>query len=274
MQAVWGVSTWSKAGVIADRSLSQSSVSPSPNSSSRPLGQGSQREATKESTMRVLVIEDEPDVNNVVASFLREEGYSVDTAKDGEEGLYKATAWNYDAVLLDVMLPKLDGWKVLAELRRTKKTPVLMLTARDAVPDRVRGLNGGADDYLVKPFELSELGARVKALIRRAAGQPQPVIKIGNVQVNTTTRTVTMEGAVAPLTAKEYALLEFLALHRGELVTRLAIYDHLFDETDDTLSNLLDVYVSNLRRKLRHDLIETRRGQGYMIHEEAPATDG
>ncbi len=249
-------------------------ISPFSTSTSRPLGASSQREAIKESTMRVLVIEDEPDVNHVVASFLREEGYSVDTAKDGEEGLYKATAWNYDAVLLDVMLPKLDGWKVLTELRRKKKTPVLMLTARDAVPDRVRGLNGGADDYLVKPFELSELGARVKALIRRAAGQPQPIIKLGNVEVNTTTRTVTLDGAVAPLTAKEYALLEFLTLHRGELVTRMAIYDHLFDETDDTLSNLLDVYVSNLRRKLRHDLIETRRGQGYMIHEEAPTADG
>lgn len=223
----------------------------------------------KESKMRVLVIEDEPDVNHAVATFLREEGYSVDTAKDGEEGLYKATVWNYDAVLLDVMLPKIDGWKVLSELRRTKKTPVLMLTARDAVSDRVRGLNTGADDYLIKPFELAELSARVKALIRRAAGQPRPVIKIGNVEINTTTRNVTRDGVVTALTAKEYALLEFLAMHRGELVTRTAIYDHLFDENDDTLSNLLDVYVSNLRRKLGHELIETRRGQGYMIHDEA-----
>ncbi|MEK6257486.1 MAG: response regulator transcription factor [Planctomycetota bacterium] len=222
--------------------------------------------------MRVLVIEDEPDVNHAVATFLREEGYSVDTAKDGEEGLYKATVWNYDAVLLDVMLPKIDGWRVLSDLRRTKKTPVLMLTARDAVADRVRGLNTGADDYLIKPFELSELSARVKALIRRAAGQPRPVIKIGNVELNTTTRMVSRDGVPAALTAKEYALLEFLALHRGELVTRTAIYDHLFDETDDTLSNLLDVYVSNLRRKLGHELIETRRGQGYMIHDEAPVS--
>ena len=264
MQVAWGADSRHSTNAMSERFVSPP----------RSLGLTPKRAPIKESTMRDLVIEDDPDVNHVVASFLREEGYSVDTAKDGEEGLYKATAWNYDAVLLDVMLPKLDGWKVLTELRRAKKTPVLMLTARDAVPDRVRGLNSGADDYLVKPFELSELGARVKALIRRAAGQPQPIIKIGNVEVNTTTRTVTLDGAVAPLTAKEYALLEFLTLHRGELVTRMAIYDHLFDETDDTLSNLLDVYVSNLRRKLRHDLIETRRGQGYMIHEEVLAADG
>ena len=258
MQVVLGVPPW--------RSVEASGQKPF--ATSGPLKVTTSPAAIKESKMRVLVIEDEPDVNHAVATFLREEGYYVDTAKDGEEGLYKATVWNYDTVLLDVMLPKIDGWKVLSELRRTKKTPVLMLTARDAVSDRVRGLNTGADDYLIKPFELSELSARVKALIRRAAGQPRPVIKIGNVEINTTTRTVTRDGVAAALTAKEYALLEFLALHRGELVTRMAIYDHLFDETDDTLSNLLDVYVSNLRRKLGHELIETRRGQGYMIHDE------
>ena len=263
MQVVLGVSPWRSTAAIAEKR------SPA----SGPLKVTAGNAVLKESKMRVLVIEDEPDVNHAVATFLREEGYSVDTAKDGEEGLYKATVWNYDAVLLDVMLPKIDGWNVLSDLRRTKKTPVLMLTARDAVADRVRGLNTGADDYLIKPFELSELSARVKALIRRAAGQPRPVIKIGNVEINTTTRMVSRDGVPAALTAKEYALLEFLALHRGELVTRTAIYDHLFDETDETLSNLLDVYVSNLRRKLGHELIETRRGQGYMIHDEAPLAD-
>lgn len=219
--------------------------------------------------MRLLVIEDDPDVNHVVTMFLREEGYSVDTSRDGEDGLFKAQTWDYDAIVLDVMLPKLDGWNVLANLRLKKKTPVLMLTARDAVNDRVKGLNSGADDYLVKPFELSELGARVKALIRRSVGQPKPVMKIGNVEINTTTKLVFRDGVQVALTAKEYSLLEFLTLHRGKLVTRMAIYDHMFDENDETLSNLLDVYVSNLRRKLGHDVIETRRGQGYMVPEEA-----
>ena len=260
MQVVLGVMPWRSTDATAVKKI------PAADLSKASTGHA----AKKELKMRVLVIEDEPDMNHAVATFLREEGYSVDTARDGEEGLYKATVWNYDAVLLDVMLPKIDGWKVLSDLRRTKKTPVLMLTARDAVSDRVRGLNTGADDYLIKPFELSELSARVKALIRRSAGQPRPAITIGNVTINTTTRLVSRDGVLAALTAKEYALLEFLALHRGELVTRTAIYDHLFDETDDTLSNLLDVYVSNLRRKLGHELIETRRGQGYMIHDETP----
>lgn len=215
--------------------------------------------------MRLLVIEDEPDVLRAVATFLREEGYLVDTADNGEDGLFKATAWDYDAVVLDVMLPQRDGWSVLEELRRKKTTPVLMLTARDTVKDRVRGLDTGADDYLIKPFELSELAARVRALIRRSAGKAQPVIQVGSVAIDTTSRTVTVEGAPVALTAKEYSLLEFLAIHRGELVTRTKIYDHLFDETDSSLSNLVDVYVSNIRRKVQRELITTRRGLGYII---------
>jgi two-component system OmpR family response regulator len=216
--------------------------------------------------MRVLVIEDEPDVMRAVAMFLREEGYSVDTADNGEDGLFKGVTWDYDVILLDVMLPKRDGWSVLEELRRHKKTtPVLMLTARDAVKDRVKGLDGGADDYLVKPFELSELVARVRALIRRSAGNAEPVIQIGPVSIDTTSRTVTVEGAPIALTATEYCILEFLAVHRGELVTRTKIYDHLFDECDSSLSNLVDVYVSNIRRKVGRDLITTRRGMGYII---------
>ena len=216
--------------------------------------------------MRLLVVEDEPDVLRAVVMFLREEGYLVDTAEDGEEALYKGTVWEYDAIILDVMLPKRDGWSVLAEIRNQKKsTPDLMLTARDAVKDRVRGLDTGADDYLVKPFELSELAARVRALIRRSAGKSLPVIQVGNVVVDITSRTVTVDGAPVALTAKEYSLLEFLAIHRGELVTRTKIYDHLFDETDSSLSNLVDVYVSNIRRKVQRDLITTRRGLGYII---------
>ena len=215
--------------------------------------------------MRILVIEDETDLLASQAKALREESYAVDTASDGEEGLYKAENTSYDAIVLDVMLPRLDGWEVLRRLRQSKKTPVLMLTARDAARDRVRGLDSGADEYLVKPFDLEELFARLRALIRRSAGQTINVIAIGEVSINTASRQVFLSGAPVALTAREYCLLEFLALHRGETVTRTVLYEHLFDEDDDTLSNLLDVHVSNLRKKLGHELIATRRGLGYCI---------
>jgi two-component system OmpR family response regulator len=215
--------------------------------------------------MRVLVVEDEPDLLRVTAQALREAGYAVDEAADGEDGLYKATAWEYDAIVLDLMLPKVSGLQLLERLRRTKKTPVLILTARDAVNDRVRGLDAGADDYLVKPFELTELFARLRALIRRSAGQAAPTVQIGDVSVDPRTKTVTLAGETVRLTAREYALVELLALHRGELVTRTQIYEHLFDENEDSLSNLVEVHVSNVRKKLGKDFIETRRGQGYVV---------
>jgi len=215
--------------------------------------------------MRVLVIEDEPHLLSVVAQALREGGYAVDESADGEDGLYKATAWEYDAVVLDLMLPKRDGWSLLAALRKTRKTPVLILTARDAVADRVRGLDVGADDYLVKPFDLTELLARVRALIRRSAGQPAPVITVGDVAIDTGAKTVTLRAKPVTLTAREYAIVELLALHRGRVVTRTQIYEHIFDENDDTLSNLVEVHVMNVRKKLGRDFIATRRGQGYVI---------
>ena len=215
--------------------------------------------------MRVLVVEDEPDLLRVVAATLREDGYAVDTAADGEEALFKATAWDYDAVVLDVMLPKLDGWSVLRRMREVKRTPVLMLTARDTVADRVRGLDAGADDYVVKPFSLTELKARLRALIRRSAGQAVAVIEIGDVQVDTVGKLVKRGDTVVPLTATEYALVELLAMHRQKLVSRTTIYDHLFDEQDDSMSNLVDVHVSNIRKKLGRDFITTRRGLGYVI---------
>ncbi len=215
--------------------------------------------------MRLLVVEDEPDLLNGLARALRKAGYAVDLAPDGEEGLYKAQQTDYEAVVLDVMLPRLDGWELLARLRKTKTTPVLMLTARDATKDRVRGLDTGADDYLVKPFDVAELLARLRALIRRAAGQARPHLELGEVLIDARARTVTRAGQPVLLTAREYAILEYLALHRGEVVTRTALYEHLFDESDDTLSNLLDVHVFNLRKKLGHDFITTRRGQGYCI---------
>jgi two-component system OmpR family response regulator len=215
--------------------------------------------------MRVLAVEDEPDLLNSLMKALREDGYAVDGAPDGDEGLFKAESYDYDAIVLDIMLPGIDGWELLRRLRQTKKTPVLMLTARDAVRDRVRGLDTGADDYLVKPFELAELLARLRALIRRAASQAESRLKIGDVVIDTAARTVMRRGEEVVLTAREYTLLEYLALHRGKLVTRTTLYDHLFDENDSTLSNLLDVHVFNLRKKLGHDFITTRRGHGYCI---------
>ena len=172
--------------------------------------------------MRILVVEDEPDLLRAVAQALREAGYAVDEAPNGNEGLYKATTWDYDAVVLDLMLPGKNGWEVLGGVRRKKKTPVLILTARDGVADRVRGLDSGADDYLVKPFELQELLARLRALIRRAAGQPNRQIVIGEVTIDTVAKLVLCGGEPAGLTAREYALVELLALNQGRLITRSA----------------------------------------------------
>jgi len=215
--------------------------------------------------MRILVVEDEPRLLRNLAKALREEGYAVDTSESGDEGLYKAESYEYDAVVLDVMLPRLDGWELLQRLRKQKRTPVLMLTARDAPKDRVRGLDTGADDYLVKPFDLPELLARLRALIRRSAGQAQADLQFGDVLINIGARSVTRAGESVPLTAREYAILEYLALHRGKVVTRTNLYEHLFDESDVTVSNLVDVHVFSIRKKLGRDLIMTRRGQGYCI---------
>lgn len=212
------------------------------------------------------MVEDEPRLLRSLAKALREEGYAVDTAENGEDGLYKAENYGYDAVVLDVMLPIIDGWELLARLRKSRPTPVLMLTARDAPSDRVRGLDTGADDYLVKPFDLPELFARIRALIRRAVGQSIPTIELpGIITVDTRSRTVAREGAAITLTAREYSILEYLALHRGQVVSRTELYEHLLDDTDDTLSNLVDVHIFGIRKKLGHELISTRRGQGYVI---------
>lgn len=216
--------------------------------------------------MRVLVIEDEPDLLEALAQALREAGYAVDEASDGRNGLFKAAGTDYDAIVLDLMLPGMSGWDLLRELRKSKSTPVLILTARDTLSDRVRGLDAGGDDYLTKPFELPELLARLRALIRRGAGQATVTIDIGDVAVNTAERTVRKAGQVVPLTPTEYALVELLALHRGKLVTRTMIYEHLFDESNDTLSNLVDVHVANVRKKLGKEFIITRRGEGYQVH--------
>jgi two-component system, OmpR family, response regulator len=215
--------------------------------------------------LRILITEDEPRLLNSLAKALREEGYAVDTADSGDEGLFKAQNYPYDAIVLDIMLPGIDGWNILERLRKEKKTPVLMLTARDGPPDRVKGLDLGADDYLVKPFDLPELLARLRALIRRAAGHAQTSIELTDITIDMRSRTVTLEGKPVTLTAREYSILEYLALHRGQVVSRTELYEHLLDDTDDTLSNLVDVPVFGIRKKLGHTLIMTPRGQGYCI---------
>ncbi len=215
--------------------------------------------------MRLLIVEDEPDLLSVLMRAARKEGYAVDGAADGEEGLYKAESIDYDVVVLDMMLPGLDGWEVLARLRKTKATPVLILTARDRTTDRVRGLDLGADDYLIKPFDIAELFARLRAIIRRGAKVSRSVIELGEVRIDTAARTVTRSNEPVVLTAREYVMLEYLALHRGEVSSRTTLYEHLFDEEEDTLSNILDVYIYNLRKKLGQDFILTRRGLGYCI---------
>jgi two-component system OmpR family response regulator len=217
--------------------------------------------------MRVLIVEDEPDLRRLMAEVLCEADYAVDIAADGQDGLVKAKSWNYDAIVLDLMLPKLDGWKLLAQLRQDKSTPVLIVSARDSVRDRVEGLDLGADDYLIKPFERDELLARLRALIRRAAGQSVTQLQIGEIAIDLRSHQVSVAGELVTLTSREYVLLEYLALHRGRVVSRTELFDHLFDENENSLSNLLDVHVSNLRRKLGRDVVETRRGLGYVIPE-------
>ena len=215
--------------------------------------------------MRILIVEDEQDLLKALARALRDEDYAVDTANNGADGLFNAESTDYDAIVLDVMMPQMDGWEMLARLRKKKKTPVLMLTARDQSRDRVKGLDTGADDYVVKPFDLPELLARLRALIRRTNGQTSSALEIGKLKLDLKARKVSLDREPVDLTAREYRLLEYLALHRGEVVSRTDLYEHLFDENDTTLSNLLEVHISNLRKKLGGEFITTRRGHGYSI---------
>jgi two-component system OmpR family response regulator len=216
--------------------------------------------------VRVLVVEDEADLADTLSRALTEEGFAIDLASDGSEGLFKIADVNYDAAVLDVMLPGMDGWTLLENARaRGVRTPVLMLTARDTVEDRVRGLNLGADDYLVKPFALRELVARLHALVRRAYGSPVPRIAIGDVVVDTAAKRVQRNGVAIELTAREFAVLEMLVQSRGRLVTRSRLCEYLYNEDVDITSNVVDVHIAALRRKLGPEIIRTRRGEGYII---------
>ncbi|MEP0843029.1 MAG: response regulator transcription factor [Phycisphaerae bacterium] len=203
---------------------------------------------------------------------LGEAGFAVDAAADGEEGLWYARSGDYDVIVLDLMLPKLDGFTLLKLLRAEGgSAPVLVLTARDGLDDRVQGLNLGADDYLVKPFAFEELLARVRALVRRRYQARKPVIQVGDLSIDTAARSVQRGGRTIELTPREYALLEYLALRAGQVVSRTDLWEHVYDFHSDAGSNVVDVYIGYLRRKIerpgRPRLIHTRRGQGYLLGE-------
>jgi two-component system copper resistance phosphate regulon response regulator CusR len=224
--------------------------------------------------MRVLLVEDEPHAAQVLAKGLREQSYAVDVAPDGEAALFQAGTSDYDALILDLMLPRVDGLAVCRSIRDAgSAVPILMLTARDAVESRIEGLDSGADDYLVKPYDFGELLARLRALIRRGR---QPVLPqrltVGALTIDTRSRRADAAGVALALTAKEYALLEYLVRRAGDVVSRSDIAEHVWDEHYDPLSNVVDVYIQRLRRKLetvgQGSVIRTRRGEGYQLAGE------
>ncbi len=223
--------------------------------------------------MRILLVEDEKDLSAIIKQGLEEEGYVVDVAHDGEEGLYMAENFPVDAIILDIMLPLLDGLSVLGSLRKKgNMTPVLLLTARDALLDKIKGLDTGADDYLTKPFVFDELLARVRSLLRRKATVKEAVIRVGDLEVNTASHEVKRAGKPVTLSAREYALLEYLAYKKDTVVTRTEIVEHIYSEDSDMDSNVVDVYINYLRNKIDKDfkkkLIHTVRGAGYILKEE------
>jgi len=220
--------------------------------------------------MRILLVEDEPRMARFIAKGLRENSYAVDVSTDGEDALYRTQINDYDLVILDVRLPRKDGFAVCRELRAKKfRQPILMLTARDTVEDMLTGLDHGADDYLAKPFDFRVLLARMRALLRRAKEVRPNTLQIADLSLDTLSHSATRNGRHIRLTAKEYALLELLVLKAGQLLGRAAIAEHVWDEEFDPFSNVIDVYVNRLRRKIDHgferQLIHTRRSEGYIL---------
>jgi len=220
--------------------------------------------------MRILLIEDEKNLAAILKKGLEENGFAVDLSFEGEDGLYQAESCPYDAVLLDIMLPKMDGFTVLNKLREKKvPVPVLMLTSRGELEDRIKGLNTGADDYIVKPFDFTELLARLKAVIRRSRSKASPVISIDNLTIDMNSKTVTRSGKDIKLSTKEYNLLEYLALNSGRVISRTELTEHMYDTEFDLDSNIIDVYINYLRNKIdkgfRNQLIHTVRGSGYVL---------
>ena len=215
--------------------------------------------------MRLLVAEDHPTLARSVANGLREEGYAVDLTFNGDEALHHASSEPYDCVILDIQMPGKTGLQILEAMRRKgSKTPVLFLTAADGVDDRVKGLNLGADDYIVKPFAFDELVARVRAVIRRVHGNASGPMVVEDLVIDSAAKTVMRAGRAITLSAREFALLEYLALRQGQVVSRTEIWDHIYDQNDETVSNVVDVYIGYLRNKIDRDherkLIHTRRG--------------
>ena len=224
--------------------------------------------------MRVLVVEDDASIRSVLVRGLTEEGFAVDQAADGENGLAKASDPAYDLVILDLVLPKKDGLAVLRGLRSKEiTTPVLILTARDAVPDRIRGLDDGADDYLVKPFAFEELLARIRALLRRSRRVFDPVLRVGPLVLDRSTRRVAWNQVNVDLSNREFAILEYLMQHPGEVLSRTRIYEHVWNEQLEAMSNVIDVHVKQIRRKLARagaeTVIGTVRGAGYRLEKPA-----
>jgi heavy metal response regulator len=223
--------------------------------------------------MRILIVEDEKDLASIIKQGLGEAGYAVDVAYDGEEGLYMAENYPADVVVLDIMLPRMDGLTLLSTLRKKGiKTPVILLTARDAVLDKIKGLDTGADDYLTKPFSFEELLARIRSLLRRKTDVKEAVIHIADLEINTSSHEVRRAGKRIELSAREYALLEFLAYKKNNVVSRSDIVEHIYNEDSDKDSNVVDVYINYLRNKIDRDfrkkLIHTVRGAGYVLREE------
>jgi two-component system copper resistance phosphate regulon response regulator CusR len=220
--------------------------------------------------VRILLIEDDARVARFVARGLREQAYAVDVADNGEDALFQAAVNDYDAIVLDLLIPKVDGLEVCRRLRAAgARTPILMLTARDAVEDRIRGLDTGADDYLTKPFAFGELLARLRALLRRSGELRAPTLTVADLVVDTRSQRVTRAGRRIRLTTKEYALLEFLVRNAGRVMGRAEIAEHVWDDSYDPFTNLIEVYVNRLRRKVDESfatpLIHTRRGAGYVV---------
>ncbi len=217
--------------------------------------------------MRILIVEDDPNLNRQLSEAMEAAGYVVDRASDGEDGHFLGDTEPYDAVVLDVGLPKMDGISVLERWRRDGRLmPVLLLTARDRWSDKVAGIDAGADDYVAKPFHMEEVLARVRALIRRAAGHASSEILCGPLRLDTKASRATVDGAPLKLTSHEYRLLAYLMHHQGQIVSRTELIEHLYDQDFDRDSNTIEVFVGRLRRKLGVDLIETVRGLGYRMH--------
>ncbi|MEY5008397.1 MAG: response regulator transcription factor [Sphingomonadaceae bacterium] len=220
--------------------------------------------------MRILIVEDEPNLGRQLKSTLEQTGYAVDLAADGEEGHFLGATENYDAVILDLGLPEIDGLTVLDRWRKEgRTTPVLVLTARDSWSDKVAGLDAGADDYLAKPFQTQELIARLRALIRRASGNASSELTAGDVRLDTRSGRVTLAGEPVKMTAQEYKLLSYLMHHKGKVVSRTELIEHIYDQDFDRDSNTIEVFVTRIRKKLGQDVITTIRGLGYSLEDPA-----